>query len=75
MPELPDLTVVAEELQRRATGRVVVDASAPAPILLRATPAELARLTGSVLARASRRGKFLLLYVELEEVKEERASR
>jgi len=61
MPELPDLAVVAEELEARATGRIVVEASAPAPILLRATPAELAELAGSTLARASRRGKFLLL--------------
>jgi len=61
MPELPDLAVVAEELQARATGRIVVEASAPAPILVRATPAELAELAGSTLARASRRGKFLLL--------------
>ena len=61
MPELPDLTVVAEQLQARATGRVVLEASAPAPILLRATPADLAGLAGSTLARAARRGKFLLL--------------
>jgi len=61
VPELPDLTVVAEELQARATGRTVVEASAPAPILLRATPAELAEVAGSTLAHARRRGKFLLL--------------
>ena len=30
MPELPDLTVVAEELNRRIAGRGVIDASAPA---------------------------------------------
>lgn len=61
MPELPDLTVLAEQLARRATGRHVVEASAPTPILLRAAPAELAALIGSSLGRASRRGKFLLL--------------
>ncbi len=61
MPELPDLTIVAEELQARATGRLVLDASAPTPILVRATPTELARLTGTAITRASRRGKFLLL--------------
>ena len=61
MPELPDLTIVAEELQARATGRLVLDASAPTPILVRATPAELARLTGTAITTASRRGKFLLL--------------
>src|SRR6266850_2004513 len=33
VPELPDLTVVAEELQRRATGRTVLEASAANPML------------------------------------------
>ena len=61
MPELPDLTVVAEELQARATGRVVIEASAPTPILVRATPAELRELIGTTLQSAKRRGKFLLL--------------
>ncbi len=61
MPELPDLTVVAEELQARATNRVVLEATAPAPILVRATPAELAELAGTTLRGAKRRGKFLLL--------------
>lgn len=64
MPELPDLTVVAEELGRRVTGRAVVEASAPAPILLRATPEEVAALAGASIGTASRRGKFLLLPFE-----------
>ncbi len=61
MPELPDLTVVAEELVRRVSGRHVIEASAPTPILLRATPAELADLAGATLGDTRRRGKFLLL--------------
>ena len=61
MPELPDLTVVAEELVRRAAGRTITEASAPTPILLRATPDELAALRGSVLGETRRRGKFLLI--------------
>ena len=61
MPELPDLTIVAEELQARATGRLVVETSAPTPILMRATPTELARLTGTAITSARRRGKFLSL--------------
>jgi formamidopyrimidine-DNA glycosylase len=61
MPELPDLTVVAEELQARATGRSVLEASAPTPILVRATPVELAELVGTTVSGATRRGKFLLL--------------
>lgn len=61
MPELPDLTVVAEELERRVAGRTVLEASAPTPILVRAPPEELATLAGTQLGAASRRGKFLLL--------------
>ncbi len=61
MPELPDLTVVAEELRRRVAGRRVLSASAPAPILVRATPEELTALADAVIGKAQRRGKFLLL--------------
>lgn len=66
MPELPDLTIVAEELERRVTGREVVEATAPTPILVRATPDELAALRGTTLGNARRRGKFLLLPFERE---------
>jgi formamidopyrimidine-DNA glycosylase len=61
MPELPDLTIVAEQLQARAAGRTVLEATAPMPILVRATPADLAKLAGTTLRSATRRGKFLLL--------------
>lgn len=64
MPELPDLTIVAEELERRVAGRTVIEATAPTPILVRATPDELGALTGTTLGAASRRGKFLLLAFE-----------
>jgi formamidopyrimidine-DNA glycosylase len=64
MPELPDLTVVAEELARRVAGATVAHAEAPTPILVRATPPELEALVGSRLGPATRRGKFLLLPFE-----------
>jgi formamidopyrimidine-DNA glycosylase len=64
MPELPDLTVVAEELAGRVAGRLVADASTPAPILVRATPAAVAGLIGTTAGTARRRGKFLLLPFE-----------
>jgi formamidopyrimidine-DNA glycosylase len=64
MPELPDLTVVAEELARRIAGRTVAEATAPTPILVRATPADLASLPELRVGRATRRGKFLLLPFE-----------
>jgi len=64
VPELPDLTVVAEELARRVAGRTALEASAPTAILVRATPAELDALAGLRLGEATRRGKFLLLPFE-----------
>ena len=64
MPELPDLTVLAEELGRRVAGRPVLEATAPTPILVRATPEDLASLAGTTLGSARRRGKFLLLPFE-----------
>ena len=64
VPELPDLTVVAEELEHRITGRTVLEASAPTPILVRATPADLVGLVGATVGRPTRRGKFLLLPFE-----------
>jgi formamidopyrimidine-DNA glycosylase len=67
VPELPDLTIVAEELTRRIAGRVVRSAEAPTPILVRATLAELEALAGTTVGRARRRGKFLLLPFERDE--------
>jgi formamidopyrimidine-DNA glycosylase len=67
VPELPDLTIVADEIARRVSGRTVIEASAPTPILVRATPDELAALKGTTLGRARRRGKFLLLPFERAE--------
>jgi formamidopyrimidine-DNA glycosylase len=64
MPELPDLTIVAEELERRVAGRAVLEATAPTPILVRATPAEIASLAGTRVGHPQRRGKFLLLPFE-----------
>ncbi|HEX7197694.1 MAG TPA: DNA-formamidopyrimidine glycosylase family protein [Candidatus Limnocylindria bacterium] len=64
MPELPDLTVVAEELVRRVATRTIVAATAPTPILLRATPADLDALAGATIGATRRRGKFLLVPLE-----------
>jgi formamidopyrimidine-DNA glycosylase len=64
VPELPDLTVVAEELVRRVGGREILEASAPTPILVRATPEAITALRGATLGPARRRGKFLLLPFE-----------
>jgi formamidopyrimidine-DNA glycosylase len=64
MPELPDLTIVAEELVGRVAGRTVLEATAPAPILMRATPDDLAELAGTTVGDTTRRGKFLLVPFE-----------
>src|SRR5512135_3000072 len=61
MPELPDLTVVAEAFHAALAGRGVLDASAPGPLAVRGTPAELGALAGRRLSRVARAGKFLRL--------------
>jgi len=61
VPELPDLTILAEAFAAALGGRTIVAASAPDPIVLRATPAELATLHGNRLLDVRQRGKFLIL--------------
>ena len=61
MPELPDLTILAEAFGAALVGRTIVAASAPDPLVLRATPAEFATLLGNCLLDVRRRGKFLIL--------------
>ncbi len=61
MPELPDLTILAEAFGAALVGRTVVAASAPSPLVLRATPGEFATLVGDRLRDVRQRGKFLVL--------------
>ena len=61
MPELPDLTVVAEAFQAALAGRSVTSATAPGPLAVRGTPVELQALVGQRLESIRRRGKFLVL--------------
>ena len=61
VPELPDLTVVAEAFQAALAGRRISSARAPAPLAVRGTPAELADLVGRRVALVRQRGKFLLI--------------
>ena len=46
MPELPDLTVVAEALDAALRGRAIRLVEAPGPLAVRGTPAELQALVG-----------------------------
>jgi formamidopyrimidine-DNA glycosylase len=68
VPELPDLTVVAEALHAALAGRPVQTAAAPAPLAVRGTPAELAGLVGQVLRSVGRRGKFLVIELTRDRV-------
>ena len=68
MPELPDLTILAEAFAPALAGRRLVAASAPDPLVLRATPAQLAGLVGDLLVAVRRRGKFLAFEFERQEL-------
>jgi formamidopyrimidine-DNA glycosylase len=61
VPELPDLTVVAEAFHAALAGRAITGASALAPLAVRGTPAELDALVGQRVASIRRRGKFLVI--------------
>jgi len=64
MPELPDLTIVAEGFHAALAGRSIAFATATAPLALRGTPAELNALAGQRLERIARHGKFLRLELD-----------
>jgi formamidopyrimidine-DNA glycosylase len=68
VPELPDLTVVAEAFQAALVGRPVTGVEAPAPLAVRGTPAELAALSGQRLIALEQRGKLLLLDFERDRI-------
>lgn len=65
---MPDLTVVADALHASLTGRPVRSAEAPGPLTVRGTPAELAGLIGQRVESIRRRGKFLLIVLERDEI-------
>jgi formamidopyrimidine-DNA glycosylase len=68
VPELPDLTIVAEAFHAALSGRTIAAATSPAPLAVRGTPAELTALIGQRLESVRRRGKFLTLDLELDRV-------
>jgi len=61
VPELPDLTILAEAFGAALVGRTIDEATAVDPLVLRATPLELAAIVGDRLVQVRRRGKFLIL--------------
>ena len=68
MPELPDLTIVAEAFHAALAGRSITAAAAPAPLAVRGTPVELAALAGQQVTAIERRGKFLILQMDADRV-------
>jgi formamidopyrimidine-DNA glycosylase len=68
VPELPDLTVVADAFHAALTGRSVTSAEAPGPLAVRGTPAELASLIGQRVLSIRRRGKFLLIDLDRDAI-------
>jgi formamidopyrimidine-DNA glycosylase len=68
VPELPDLTVVADALDAALSGRSIRSAEAPGPLAVRGTPAELAGLIDQRVRSIRRRGKFLLIALERDEI-------
>ena len=68
MPELPDLTVVAEALDAALRGRAIRRAEAPGPLAVRGTPAELEALVGQRVEAIRQRGKFLMIDLDRDAV-------
>jgi len=68
VPELPDLTVVAEAFDAALRGRPIVHASAPGPLAVRGTPTELADLVGQTVTGIRQRGKFLAIDLDRDAI-------
>jgi formamidopyrimidine-DNA glycosylase len=68
VPELPDLTVVAEAFDAALRGRPIESARAPGPLAVRGTPAELEGLVGQTVTAIRRRGKFLMIDLDRDRI-------
>jgi formamidopyrimidine-DNA glycosylase len=68
VPELPDLTIVAEAFDTALRGRAIESARAPGPLAVRGTPAELEALVGQTVTAIRRRGKFLAIDLDRDQV-------
>jgi len=68
VPELPDLTVVAEAFDAALRGRPITAADAPGPLAVRGTPAELGALVGQRVTAIRRKGKFLEIDLDRDRV-------
>jgi len=68
VPELPDLAIVVDAFHAALAGRSVLRASAPGPLAVRGTPAELEAMVGQQLQSVRRRGKFVVLALEQDSI-------
>jgi formamidopyrimidine-DNA glycosylase len=66
MPELPDITVYREALERRVAGRVLEGVSVASPFLLRTVEPPLAQAVGRTVLGIERIGKRLVFALEGE---------
>jgi formamidopyrimidine-DNA glycosylase len=64
VPELPDLTILADALDTSLSGRHLIAAETPQSLVLRGTQSELLALAGQQLLQITRRGKFLTFTFE-----------
>jgi formamidopyrimidine-DNA glycosylase len=68
LPELPDLTVVAEAFDAALRGRPIRSAAAPGPLAVRGTPDELEALVGQSVTAIHQRGKFLMIDLDRDRI-------
>jgi formamidopyrimidine-DNA glycosylase len=68
VPELPDLTVVAEAFDAALRGRPITAATAPGPLAVRGTPDELGALVGQTVTAIRQHGKFLEIDLDRDRV-------
>jgi formamidopyrimidine-DNA glycosylase len=68
VPELPDLSVLADAFHAALAGRRVTAVATPQPLVVRATPTELAALREQQLLGVHRRGKFLTFAFERDRI-------
>jgi formamidopyrimidine-DNA glycosylase len=64
VPELPDLTVIAEAFNAALAGRPLRSVVTPSALTVRGTPGEIRDLSGQHVVAIARRGKFLVLTLE-----------
>jgi formamidopyrimidine-DNA glycosylase len=68
VPELPDLAILADAFAAALGGRPVAALRIVDPLVLRATPDQASALSGQVLNGVGRRGKYLVLRFERNDV-------